>query len=216
MVYRHVRRRGDKASPHPTRERILDAAVEVLGEAGLDGFSVDEVLRRCEVTSGALYHHFVDVPDLLEQAIARRFPQGVLETIEQLRGAFAQSTTLKEYQAAMRQVTTISQQPDNRPRRVERAHYLALAFGSDALHGVISEQQRQITDAFTVMLTEIQDRGWLRSDVDPRAVAVFLQAYTLGRIVDDVTDDPLNPEAWNSLINTVMLDALSERSASDD
>lgn len=209
MVYRHVRRRGDRSTPHPTREKLLNTAVELLGEVGFEGFVVDDLLTRAGVTSGALYHHFADVPDLLEHAMARRFPIGVLESVTQLREALSRCSTLEEYQAAMREVTAVSQNPSNRARRMERAHIIALALESDSLRQVIAAQQREITEAYIEVLGEIQSRGWLRSDLDPRAVATFLQAYTLGRIVDDINEEHLDPEAWNNLINTVMLEALS-------
>jgi hypothetical protein len=65
VVYRHARHRGDRTTPHPTKERLVDIA---------------EVLSRADETTGALYHHFRDVPHLLEEAMARRFPAGVRES----------------------------------------------------------------------------------------------------------------------------------------
>lgn len=210
MVYRHTRRRSERQTPHPTREHLIDVTVELIGEVGLENVDISEILHRAELTSGALYHHFRDLSGLLDAAVTRRFPVGVLENLEQIRVALDAATTLEEYQRLMRAVTEASQAPENRPRRKERAHYLALALSSDTLRETIAEQQREITDRFTEVLTEVQRRGWLRRDLDPRAVAVFVQAYTLGRIIDDVNPDPVAPDAWNDVVNTVMLDALSE------
>jgi AcrR family transcriptional regulator len=215
MVYRHVRRKADRATSHPTRERLIDTAVEVLGESGIDAFDVSEVLRRAEVTTGALYHHFRDMPELLELAIARRFPTGVSESLTQLRQGFEATKTLAEYQEAMRQLTEVSQDPARQERRVERAHFLALAFSSESLRELIGEQQRVITAELTETLALVQERGWIRRDLDPKAVAVFIQAYTLGRIIDDVSPDPVDPQAWNHLINTVMAKALAEPEQSE-
>lgn len=209
MVYRHVRRKGDRAASHPTRELLIDTAVDVLGERGIDGFDVSEVLRRAEVTTGALYHHFRDMPELLELAIARRFPVGVLENVAQIRQGFEASETLADFRLVMRQLTELSQDPARRERRVERAHYVALAFSSPSLRALLGEQQRVITAELTEALIVVQQRGWIRRDLDPKAVAVLLQAYTLGRIIDDVSSDPVDPEAWNHLINAVVTQAVS-------
>jgi hypothetical protein len=38
---------------------------------------------------------------------------------------------------------------------------------------------------------------------DARACAVLIQAYTLGKIVDDVVEEPVDPQAWNDLIMQV-------------
>lgn len=210
MVYRHVRRKSERQTPHPTREHLIDVTVQLIGEVGLENVDINEILRRAELTSGALYHHFRDLAELLDAAVTRRFPVGVLENLEQIRVALESATTLEEYQTAMRAVTAASQAPENRSRRKERAHYLALALSSDTLRETIAEQQREITERFAEVLAEVQRRGWLRRDLDPRAVAVFVQAYTLGRIIDDVNPDPIEPDAWNYVINTVMLEALSQ------
>jgi AcrR family transcriptional regulator len=212
MVYRHTRRRGERNAPHPTRERILDITVELIGEVGLEAVDITEVLKRADVTTGALYHHFRDVPHLLEEAMARRFPIGVQESLAMIRQGLEAASTLEEYQTFMRTLTEVSQAPANRPRRMERAHYLALAFGSDTLHQVIAQQQADITADLAEVLADVQQRGWLRKDLNPKAVAVFIQAYTLGRIIDDITDDPVDPADWNYLISAVMADALSEPS----
>ena len=59
---------------------------------------------------------------------------------------------------------------------------------------------------------DVQARGWLRSDVSLRAVVVFVQAYARGRIIDDITDDPVDPADERRLISTVMSDVLSSPS----
>jgi AcrR family transcriptional regulator len=41
-----------------TRERILHATLELLAEAGPDGFGVREVARRSDTTTGSVYHFF--------------------------------------------------------------------------------------------------------------------------------------------------------------
>ena len=39
------------------------------------------------------------------------------------------------------------------------------------------------------------------------AGAVFIQAYTLGRVVDDISAEKVDPEKWKDLIHEV-IDAL--------
>jgi hypothetical protein len=94
---------------------------------------------------------------LLGQAMARRFPVGVRASLDAIRTGLSELDDLAEFQAAMIELTESSQAPHNQRRRMERAHYLALAFGSEPL----------------------------RDDLHPKSVAVFIQAYTRGRIIDD-------------------------------
>ena len=60
--------------PAPTRERILDAAVELFGRAGYRGTSVGEIERAAGLVPrrGGLYKHFPSKEALLEAAVERR------------------------------------------------------------------------------------------------------------------------------------------------
>lgn len=42
------------------------------------------------------------------------------------------------------------------------------------------------------------------TDFDPRAEAVLIQANTLGRIVDDITTEQVDPNSWDQLITRLI------------
>jgi AcrR family transcriptional regulator len=54
-----------------TADLILDAAVALLGEAGLDGFSVDAVADRVGVSARTVYRYFPDRAALLHGVMQR-------------------------------------------------------------------------------------------------------------------------------------------------
>jgi AcrR family transcriptional regulator len=61
-----------------TRERIVQAARELVVEHGYDGVSTGQVLRRAGVSRGGLYHHFDGKDDLMGavlEAVERDFAQ---------------------------------------------------------------------------------------------------------------------------------------------
>jgi AcrR family transcriptional regulator len=61
----------------PTRERILDAALELFGTKGYAGTSVGDIERAAGLSprSGALYKHFPSKRDLLFETVRRRGKQ---------------------------------------------------------------------------------------------------------------------------------------------
>jgi AcrR family transcriptional regulator len=61
------------------REALLESALVLLKEAGLESLTLREVARRAGVSPGAPYHHFKDKAQLV-QALAQRS----LETLDQL------------------------------------------------------------------------------------------------------------------------------------
>jgi AcrR family transcriptional regulator len=73
--------------PVPTRDRILEAAVELFGRQGYHGTSVGEIERAAGLTprSGALYKHFPSKEALLEAAMEGR--SRVVDELEALVAA---------------------------------------------------------------------------------------------------------------------------------
>ena len=60
-----------------TRQRIVDAAAEVVAEKGAVGASLDEVGARAAASRSQLYHYFDDKADLL-RAVAEATIESVL------------------------------------------------------------------------------------------------------------------------------------------
>jgi AcrR family transcriptional regulator len=58
-----------------TRERLLDAAQEVMAEKGIEGARLDEIAARAGLTKGAIYDHFDSKEGLIMAVITSRAAQ---------------------------------------------------------------------------------------------------------------------------------------------
>ena len=79
--------RHPSRSAEATREKILDAAIEVLAARGYDAANVDEIVRRCGASKGAFYFHFPSKEEMvlgLANRLGDRLVRKVGETIEPL------------------------------------------------------------------------------------------------------------------------------------
>ena len=56
-----------------TKKLILDAALKILLEGGVEGFTMDRVAMKAGVAKGTLYLHFEDKESLLIETIAKGF-----------------------------------------------------------------------------------------------------------------------------------------------
>ena len=192
-------KRTERESEHPTRILITSVAAEVLKEQGPGEFRVDDVLERTGLTRGAVYHHFDNVDDLIDSALITMYSEGVGATIEFVRVALASATTFEQFRDGVFEANFnyVSNEGLRALRRL-RAHTMANADGRMA--SLLAVEQQRLTDEYVAVIISAKDKGWVRQNVDPLALAVFIQAYSFGIIIDDVSETHLGAGPWAELI----------------
>ena len=66
-----------------TRERILEAAHELMVERGNGEFQMAEVSERCNMSKSALYYYFTDRDDIITEVVANEM-EDLLEKVEEI------------------------------------------------------------------------------------------------------------------------------------
>jgi AcrR family transcriptional regulator len=196
-----------KVAVHPTREKLIMTMVEMLDGPDPEHVTVENVLAESGVSRGSLYHHFEDFEELYEVGMAYRITQWVNTTVEALDQVFFSATSREDIRAGVRAITDASQNPDRRLNRLERARAFGLAGFNARFQSTLGVEQARMTEALRGLIEGAQQKGWVRASLDPMAGAVFIQAYTLGRVVDDISAEKVDPEKWKDLIHEV-IDAL--------
>lgn len=193
---------------HPTRDRLIDTMVELLDGSDPEHITADQVLSTSGVSKGSLYHHFEDFEDLLEAALIARFSVNVDATIDALSNIIATVNSRDEAIEALRTLNVFNQAQSRSNFRLERARAAGLTYSSPRFHEALGAEQQRLTDAFTDLFKEAQNKNWMSTNLDARAAAVFIQAYTVGRVVDDIAPEKVDPDAWIDLIMTVIEKAI--------
>jgi len=186
-----------------TKDRLINTVSEMLDGSTPQHILVEDVLAASGVARGSLYHHFGDFPALIEATLVRRFIAGVDYTNALITDITATSATATEFFARMYEMSDDAQHPNRAHRRAERARELGMAHSNERFRALLSVEQERLTNTLVDAVAVAKEKGWVRNDLDSRAIAVFLQAYTLGRAVDDVAVTKVDPEAWNTLIRAV-------------
>lgn len=184
--------------PHPTAVKLLDAAVELLDEVPIDAVSLAMVLDRCGVAQGSLYHHYEDLADLIEKAAVRRYSRGLLESLAALR-ALLECNDAAEFRRSAELLLVESNEQRRRPNRLERLDVLAASRTRPQLASAIGKAQRDVIEQQAVCLAELQRRGWIRPDVDPLVVSTLVAVVIFGRVVDDLSERPVDPALWSDV-----------------
>jgi hypothetical protein len=71
--------------------------------------------------------------------------------------------------------------------------------------------QDRLTDSLTTCIAQAQAKGWVNTSFQARTLAVFIQAYTLGKIVNDVGEQQMDDSDWEGLITLIADRALSSK-----
>ena len=191
---------GDVRDVHPTKALLLDTAVELIDEFGPQGFTVETLLDKSSISKGSLYHHFEDFGDLIDQAQIKRFSRYIDQDIEVLSREFLASTSREDLRRRIRSIVLGAHGPQRASARADRAVIVGSSLHSEKFMRSLAVEQQRLTDAIADVLRELQERGHAEKVVAPRVAATFVQAYSLGRILDDVADSPIGSEAWADVV----------------
>lgn len=190
--------------PHPTKVALLEVVKGMIAEYGADGFTVEMVLAESGISRGSLYHHFEDFPDLVEEALLEINRTNVVTSIELVRREFERVSTKAEFLDAVGRVTRALHSPERFKARIDRVRMLAVCGDDERFRKRFGDDQTELVMSFTEVITDMQTRGIVRSDFDPKTLATFMNAYTLGIILNDVSTDPVSFEDWNTLVADVI------------
>ncbi|PRX92487.1 TetR/AcrR family transcriptional regulator [Allonocardiopsis opalescens] len=154
-----------------TRERILDAAAEVMRELGLARATTKEIARAAGYSEATLYKHFADKTELFVRVLAERAPDfvGILARLPGLVGTGALAEHLRDtarqavlfYAQGVPMAASVFAEPTVLARHRERIGAMAAGPG-------------QARAALAEYLRAEQRAGRVRADADPEAAAALL------------------------------------------
>lgn len=189
---------------HPTRQALISTAVRLWREHGPDEVTADMVLAESGISRGSLYHHFRDFPDLMDHAQVHDFAQVVDGSIAMLSAALGGAKNKEDFYRRICEVTVNTQGAAARAIRERRVWVMGKSVARPAFRDLMAVEQQRLTDAITELVAGAQTKGWYRADLDPQVIAVFIQAYTVGKYIDDIVPQPMNQQHWDDFINTVI------------
>ena len=189
---------------HPTGVELVKACDRLLDIKRPDQINTEEILRESGISKGSLYHHFVDLPDLIETTLIYRYSKWIDLSIQRMSSLLSSAKSAKALKEALFQITFATQKDSLKNMRIERARIFAEAQQNSRLSEKLIAETERMTTSIEDLVREVIDRKLFKPGLNARAVAVFIQAYTLGLIVNDFTTNKVTFEDWTSLINQII------------
>ena len=189
---------------HPTKAVLVRTVVQLLDTQLPTEIHADDVLEISGISKGSLYHHFEDLGELVETAQVLRYSKWISISIEVMTNILPGAKSPEELRKMLVEITRTTQRHDLAKFRLERARALANAEGNLRFQKALAIETDRLTSSLEDLCREVIEKGWFRKDLHPRALAVFIQAYTLGKLVDDFSPNRVSEEDWNSLIDGIV------------
>ena len=186
---------------HPTKVHLTEAAATLIDEHGSQGFTVEQLLETSNISKGSLYHHFEDFHDVIMQAQVLRFARYVEEDIEALTRVLLAATSRQDMFDRLDFISRATHDASRYVRRADRIEILAGARHSEKMKNALAPTQARLTGAIADLVREMKAKEFVSEDLDPGSVAVFIQAYSLGLIVNDVSSESIDMDKWHVMIS---------------
>lgn len=196
------------STTHPTKTRLIETTAELLEKQFPQEIQVDEILEKSGISKGSLYHHFEDLGELLEAAQVFKYAAWVDRSIGLIVPVLSSVKTREEIIEGLAVLTKYTQSSEYRATRFYRARTLANSEVSDRFRKALGIEQDRLTAALEDLVAEAKNKGLFKTHLDNRVIAVFIQSYTLGKIVDDIVPSPIFQETWDGFILEMLTNTL--------
>lgn len=197
------RRRAPRHSPN--LEEVLDETIRMLDMTGESGFRIEELMAAVRVSKSSLYLNFTDRDGLIAAARARQFERIVNESVDGIRQLAASVSTRSEIRTALSAATAFTQSITRHQERMRRVAIVAGTVGRPDYQKQLAEAQTRLTDALEEIIRVSRERGLISTRHSDRTIAMFLQSYTLGRVLAgfDLKRSKNDDVEWTTLIDDV-------------
>jgi AcrR family transcriptional regulator len=192
-------------SIHPTKSRLIETTAELLDTKFPQDIAVDEILDKSGISKGSLYHHFEDLGELLEAAQIARYAVWVDRSIGFMTPLLSEAKTPSDMIESLRKATLFTQSKEYKATRFQRARTLANSETSPRFQKALGIEQDRLTSALEDLVAEAKNKGLFRKDLDTRVIAIFIQSYTLGKIIDDIVPTPVSQEKCDEFIVNMLI-----------
>lgn len=186
--------------PHPTARALVDSALELLKDHAVHEVTLELVLQKSGISVGSLYHHFKDFSGLMDQALTEKYAQFTQVNVDGMAKVLQLSKSANEYHDNIMKLLEFTHSESNAELRKARAYVLSQATVRPGLGDQLRKVQTDLTAKLAEIIAEAQGNGWIQSNVNPIVLSTFIQAYGVGRIVDDLSDPQMDNENWTKFL----------------
>ena len=181
-----------------TRERLLDAAAELITELGWTAVTSRAVAERAGVNNGVVHYHFGSMDTLRRSAVSHAIDPLMREALEWFVAA---PTALDAYSTLL---STIGQMDASQAPTAVLLEAMLHAPRDTEVQGLVANLIAPFRGALEDKLRADIDAGHIRDDVDVHGTAVALAALLDGLMLHAMVDPQVSLDRAVKAINGML------------
>lgn len=181
-----------------TRSRILNAAIEMMESGGESSVRLSAIAEAMSIKEPSIYHHFTNRTELINAAYVEWYWQ-CLKTDIPVEAIMELVETKEDYVRAVRKTMEWSYRPERHHSRAIRLSVLGAAQRNPELAVAINDINRKFLATIADAALVAQQKGWLRTGLDPMAIAYWLHGQIIGRTVAEMDPRHVDLAQWDKV-----------------
>jgi len=181
-----------------TKSRILNAAIAMMDEGGESAVRLGAIAENLGIKEPSIYHHFTNRTELINAAYVEWYWQ-CLKTDIPVEAMMVLVETREDYVRAVRKTMEWSYQPERHHARAIRLSVLGAAQRNAELAVAINDINKKFLATIADAALVAQQKGWVRTDLDPMAMAYWLHGQIVGRVVAEMDPGHVDLAQWDKV-----------------
>jgi AcrR family transcriptional regulator len=182
-----------------TRERLVEAAVTLIDEHGVDRLRLSDVAAAVGIAEPSVYKSFASKDALVVAASIVRYERGLLDVSAAFVRLVEQAQSREDFRAAVRTTLQAAFDEKRAPLRASRLNVIDLAQNRPELAEQVLAAQRRTDEVLGAALARAAASGWIRSDVEPAALGLFAYTVINGRTIIELDPRRSHAAEWDRL-----------------
>lgn len=200
MPARAPRQRAEQQRALDTINVVILATVKRLEDGGEAAVNIKDLSAETGVSYGAIYHHFKDRDGLIRAAQFERLRQQPGGDIVALGAALDTQSDLVDFVLAIRAIAMSIADPQRAKVRLVRSSVISSSLNNPELRAALTELESGVMVELAALVAKAQELGIADPSLDPKAVAVYLEALSYGIVLMEFMEDPPTQHAVAELL----------------
>lgn len=190
------------------KQRLLELAIQTIDESGEPGIRVNQLAESAGVSIPTLYHHFGSREGLIEEAQVERFIRALRRDAEALIQQLGRCKTKTDLIETIHQLFKNRKAKGRALTRWQRLNALGATYARPTLAERIVSSHDEFVTNIALALLPFQRKGFIRQDIDLRAVVAWYNGALLGKNLVQISESAIDLAEWDRVFDEAVFAVL--------